>query len=139
MPISAAMAQSMRTLEDAVSSARKERSAVLRIELSQREKIEADWKVVLPGLRNFLQAASTQTGVLNHSVSRDEAEVSVKLRNASAKNGANYLILSRAHPTDPQVGREMLWLCEVGQDPVAYPDALEGARSLIKRVIAAVG
>ncbi len=137
MPTPVALTQALRTLEDTISSARRQLGEILRIEPSHQEKVDVDWAIVVPALRQFLHAATPHTQMLHYGVSRDHAEVSVKLRNPTAKNGASYLILSRKHPSDQQAPLDKVWLYEPGGEPIPFAEVVDAARSLVKRVIAA--
>jgi hypothetical protein len=133
MPLPAAVASALRNLDATVMQARRGKEGELRIQPSAHERLDSDWKAVVPALQTFLETAVGQTALQNFAISRDQTEVSVKLKDNSAR-GSTYLILSRRHPTDVRASEDCVWLGAIGEAPVAYTDAIEAMRFLIRRI-----
>ncbi|HZP11009.1 MAG TPA: hypothetical protein VFB36_01165 [Nevskiaceae bacterium] len=136
MPITPAFAKALRSFEATITQ--QQRDSALRLEPTRAEKLDAAWSSLLPAMREFLAGAVVAGAPIEHSsISRDGAEISVKIRDTTAARGTRYLILSRKHPLDAQAPADQIWLCEVGGTASGFGDVIEGARGLIKRVVAA--
>jgi hypothetical protein len=128
------------TLVDSVSRAREisNLSAGIRVEPSPAEKIDQDWKLVISGLRQFEQMIGRHPKLLQYVISRDEMEISVKIKDSSER-GVSYFVLSRRHPTDWTVPMDRVWLYDLVSKEVPYSDPVEAMKELATRIIACLG
>lgn len=105
----------------------------LRIEPSSKEKADEEWRLAVSALRKLQERLAGLTQVRDFAFSRDGAEISVKVEDAS-KRGYSYFVLARHHPTKPNAPRGQIWLCNVGMDDTAFGDAVSAMMELVKRI-----
>jgi hypothetical protein len=108
--------------------------SVSQQELTARaHKWEDDWKTVLASARTIQSRYAAHPQILTFAVSKDEREITIKLREAS-RRGYAYFCLSRAHPEGKYPDMQAVWLREVGRDDCNFSEPLQGFEELVSRL-----
>ena len=97
------------------------------------EKFEQDWRTVVANLRTIKVRYGTHPAVLDFGVAKDDSEVTIKLREQSAR-GYAYFCLSRRHPEGRFSDLMAIWLRQVGSEDMSFEVPAKGLEELISRL-----
>lgn len=123
----------IKAVEEIVARARQERDRLLRIEPSPEQKLNDDWPIAVHALKQLQQKVAGYPQILNFSVSRDDTEISAKIRDDS-KRGFSYFVLSRHHPSDRAARADRVWLSNIAVEETPYGDAIDAMSELVQRI-----
>lgn len=99
----------------------------------KNQKWEEDWRAVVNNLRAIKAKYGTHPGVLDFAISKDEREITIKLKEHSVR-GYAYFCLSCQHPEGKFPNLRAVWLRQVGEEDASHGEPNEGLQDLISRL-----
>jgi hypothetical protein len=94
---------------------------------------EQGWKELIAHARQMQARYGHHPRFLEFSVSKDEREVVVKIREES-RRGYAYFCLSRSHPEGRYPDMQAVWLRDVGREDVSFSEPGRGLEELVSRI-----
>lgn len=125
---------SVETLLDRhIQGVRAHRSVNQQDDQAKSNKFEEAWRKVVNDLRVIKSRYGSHPNVIDFTISKDEREVIVKLRESSPR-GYAYFCLSRFHPEGKFPALQAIWLREVGRQDESHTEPQRGLEDLISRL-----
>lgn len=115
-----------------IRSQREDYQETLRV---RREQFEQAWREAVVAARELKARVGGDARVLYYVVSRDESEVTVKLKENSSRGFCN-LTISRRHPLKETTAEGVVWFAETGDDARAYSNPKDLIEDFVRAIAA---
>jgi hypothetical protein len=100
---------------------------------SRSAQWERGWQELVAQARQIQARYGRHPRMLEFTISKDEREVVIKLKEDS-RRGYAYFCLSRAHPEGKYPDMQAVWLREVGRGDDSFSDPVRGLEELVSRI-----
>lgn len=120
-------------LDRHIAGVRSHRSESKSVDAVRAERFEQEWQQVVGQARGIQARYGRHPLMLGFSVSKDEREILVKLKDNSAR-GYSYFCLSRQHPEGLYPDMRAVWLREVGRPDDHFEEPMRGLDDLLARL-----
>lgn len=102
---------------------------------TRREQFDQGWRAAVTAARELKGRVGNDPRVLFYVISRDEQEVTVKLKENSSRGFCN-LTISKRHPIKETMAEGLVWFAETGDDPKSYSDPREMLEDFVRAIAA---
>jgi pSer/pThr/pTyr-binding forkhead associated (FHA) protein len=120
-------------LEQQIQGIRSQRQDHQETTRTRRDQFDQAWRDSLVAVRELKGRVGNDPRILFYVVSRDEQEVTVKLKDNSARGFCN-LTLSLRHPIKETSAEGIVWFAETGDEPRAYGDTKEALQDFVRAI-----
>lgn len=120
-------------LEQQIQGIRSQRQDHQETTRTRRESFEQAWREAIVGARELKNRVGNDPRVLFYVISRDEQEVTVKLKENSERGFCNVTI-SRRHPIKETMAEGILWFAETGSEPRSYSNPKEMLEDFVRAI-----
>lgn len=120
-------------LEQQIQGIRSQRQDVQETQRQRREQFDQAWKEAIVAARQLKTRTGADPRVLFFVIARDEREVTVKLKENSARGFCNFSI-SLHHPVKETAAEGLAWFAETGDEPRSYGDPKEMMEDFVRAI-----
>ena len=108
-------------LDQQLQGIRSQRQDYQETTRTRREQFDQTWRDAVVAARELKSRVGNDSRVLFYVISRDEQDVTVKLKENSSRGFCNVTI-SRRHPIKETMAEGIVWFSETGDEPRSYSD-----------------
>lgn len=108
-------------LDQQLKGIRSQREDYQETTRTRREQFDQSWRDAVTAARELKGRVGSDARVLFYVISRDEQEVTVKLKENSSRGFCN-LTISRRHPIKETMAEGIVWFAQTGDEPLSYSE-----------------
>jgi pSer/pThr/pTyr-binding forkhead associated (FHA) protein len=120
-------------LDQQIQGIRSQRQDYQDTTRTRREQFDQAWREAIVAVKELKGRVGNDPRVLFYVISRDEQEVTVKVKDSSSRGFCN-LTLSRRHPIKETSAEGIVWFAETGDEPRSYSKTTEALQDFVRAI-----